>query len=315
MEAAIPMKTKLTDYPLSLAMMLLAFGLLTITSLYNGLSSYFELGGLEYLSIVNLAALVITISGICLICSLWLKVSASWVLLNISIPLGLIWSINEYISMLASLEDPAQMAMAVPNILLPAFISGLFCALAFFLAPEEEASYQGPADISLAQTIVLITVLHLVYATLFVSGFWEVLAFLNVPSAVLFVCCLTMAAAKVRISEDLPYKSFNRENFGKVFTDGGKVAAFLGAAIIALFYIFYSRLNDPRALGPIISLGFTPVLYGVGAYLVGLLLSLNAKIPSVRRSLNLDTWHLVEAYAFVLLATLGPASLFDFLVN
>lgn len=309
------MKTKLTEYPFSLAMIFLAFGLLTTTSLYKGLSSYFELGGAEHLSSVSLAVLVMTISGVALICSLWLKVSASWVLMNISIPLGLIWSINEYITVLASMEDPAQLAMAVPNILLPAFISGLFCALAFFLTPEQEAFNPAPEDISLLQSVVLVTVLHLIYGTLFVAGFWSMFVFLNGPSAVLFACCLTMAAAKVRISTGLPYKSFNRKSLGKVFIDGGKVATFLGAAIIALFYIFYSRLDDPAALGPIIALGFTPVLYGVGAYLVGFLLSLNTTELSMRRTLNLDTWHLVEAYAFVLLATLGPASLFDFLLD
>ena len=309
------MKAKLTEYPFSMAMMLLACGILTLTSLYQGLSGYFELGGSEYLSVGSLAALVITISGVCLICSVWLKVSASWVLLNISIPLGLIWSINEYITMLVSLEDPAQMAMVVPNILLPAFISGLFCALAFFLTPEAETFDPVPEDISLPQTIVLITCLHVIYATLYLGGIWEPFIFVEAGPVVLFMCCFAMAAAKVRISSGLPYKSLNREALGRVFTDGGKVTAFLGAAIIALFYIAYSRLDDPRALGPIISLGFIPVLYGVGAYLVGLLLSLNSKNTSVRRSLNLDTWHLVEAYAFVLLATLGPASLFDFLLD
>ena len=309
------MKTKLTEYPFSLAMIFVAFGLLTTTSLYKGLSSYFELGGAEHLSIVSLAALVMTISGVALICSLWLKVSASWVLMNISIPLGLIWSINEYITVLLSMEDPAQLAMAVPNILLPAFISGLFCALAFFLTPEQEAFNPSPEDISQLQTIGLVAVLHVIYATLYLSGFWDVFLFLHVEPFIVFVCCLAMAAAKVRISTALSYKSFNRKSLGKVFIDGGKVATFLGAAIIALFYIFYSRLDDPKALGPIISLGFTPVLYGVGAYLVGFLLSLNTTELSMRRSLNLDTWHLVEAYAFVLLATLGPASLFDFLLD
>ena len=309
------MKTKLTEYPFSLAMIFVAFGLLTTTSLYKGLSIYFELGGVEHLSIVSLAALVMTIFGVALICSLWLKVSASWVLMNISIPLGLIWSINEYITVLLSMEDPAQLAMAVPNILLPAFISGLFCALAFFLTPEQEAFNPSPEDISQLQTIGLVAVLHVVYATLYLSGIWDVFLFLFVEPFIVFVCCLAMAAAKVRISTALSYKSFNRKSLSKVFIDGGKVATFLGAAIIALFYIFYSRLDDPKVLGPIISLGFTTVLYGVGAYLVGFLLSLNTTELSMRRSLNLDTWHLVEAYACVLLATLGPASLFDFLMD
>jgi branched-subunit amino acid transport protein AzlD len=306
------MKTKLTEYPFSLAMIFVAFGLLTTTSLYKGLSSYFELGGVEHLSIVSLAVLVMTISGVALICSLWLKVSASWVLMNISIPLGLIWSINEYITVLRSMEDPEQLAMAVPNILLPAFISGLFCALAFFLTPEEDAFNPAPKEISNLQTIALIIALHVIYATMYLSGFWDTFYFLYVQPFVLFVCCLAMAAAKARIATRLPYKSFNRKSWGKVFIDGGKVAAFLGAAIIALFYIFYSRLDDRQVLGPTITIGFTPVLYGVGAYLVGFLLSLNSTELSMRRSLNLDTWHLIEAYAFVLLATLGPASLFDF---
>ena len=57
------MKTKLTEYPFSLAMIFVAFGLLTTTSLYKGLSIYFELGGVEHLTIVSLAALVMTIFG------------------------------------------------------------------------------------------------------------------------------------------------------------------------------------------------------------------------------------------------------------
>jgi hypothetical protein len=93
--------------------------------------------------------------------------------------------------------------------------------------------------------------------------------------------------------------------------DTGKVTAFIGAAIVALFYIAFSRLDAPQVLGPITAIGLDALLLGVMSYLAGLLLTITNKAEFDQDDLRLDAWHLAEAYAFVLLATVGPASLFD----
>ena len=93
--------------------------------------------------------------------------------------------------------------------------------------------------------------------------------------------------------------------------DAGKVTAFLGAAIVALFYIAISRLDAPTVIGPITAIGLDAILLGVMAYLAGLLLSITNTAEFNETDLRLDAWHLAEAYAFVLLAVVGPASLFD----
>jgi hypothetical protein len=49
----------------------------------------------------------------------------------------------------------------------------------------------------------------------------------------------------------------------------------------------------------------------VMVYLAGLLLSITNTAGFNETDLRLHAWHLAEAYAFVLLAVVGPASLFD----
>ena len=93
--------------------------------------------------------------------------------------------------------------------------------------------------------------------------------------------------------------------------DAGKVTSFIGAAIVALFYIAFSRLDAPKVLGPITAIGLAAILLGVMTYLAGLLLTITNERKFDKDELRLDAWHLAEAYAFVLLATVGPASLFD----
>ena len=121
------MKTKLTETPfVSMTMVVVVFALLAIVNLADGLQTYLELGGGDYISSFSLLLLVFSILGVPALGSIWLKLNFGWLLMYISIPLGLFWSLNEAMTLLSDMEDPGDVAMTVPNILLPAFLACLF---------------------------------------------------------------------------------------------------------------------------------------------------------------------------------------------
>lgn len=47
-----------------------------------------------------------------------------------------------------------ELAMAVTNILLPAFISGLVCALAFFLTPRTEVTTHDDPEVPFKKLVI-----------------------------------------------------------------------------------------------------------------------------------------------------------------
>ena len=307
------MKTVITKHPLSTFLIILSFGLLTFTSLFSGLQEYLKLSGADYLRLSSLVTMVMTMVSMVLVGTLWLRVEISHLLFFSSIPIGLIWSINEFVATLSNMGSEKELAMAVTNILLPAFLSGLVCALAFFLTPRTEIKTRHNPEVPIKKAVVLLAIPFLAILGLYVTSVWDAWIFLDWQPTVIFLSCFIMALVRERISSEKLYADFGIENFGIVLLDSGKITAFLGAAIVALFYIAFSRLNTPAVLGPITAIGLVSILLGVIGYLTGLLLTITNGKQFDQDDLHLDAWHLAEAYAFVLLATVGPASLFDVL--
>ncbi len=307
------MKITIVKYPLSTFLIILGFGLLTFTSLFSGLQEYLKLSGADYLRLNSLITMVMTMVSMVLVGTLWLRVEISHLLFYSSIPIGLIWSINEFVATLSNMDSEKELAMAVTNILLPAFLSGLVCALAFFLTPRTEIKTRHDPEVPIKKAVVLLAIPFLAILGLYVTSVWDAWIFLDWQPTVIFLSCFIMALVRERISSEKLYADFGIENFGIVLLDSGKITAFLGAAIVALFYIAFSRLNTPAVLGPITAIGLVSILMGVIGYLTGLLLTITNGKQFDQDDLRLDAWHLAEAYAFVLLATVGPASLFDVL--
>lgn len=305
------MKTVITKNPLSTFLIILSFGLLTFTSLFSGLQEYLKLSGADYLRLSSLITMVMTMVSMVLVGTLWLRVEISHLLFFSSIPIGLIWSINEFVATLSNLGSEKELALSVTNILLPAFLSGLVCALAFFLTPRTEIKTRHDPEVPIKKAVVLLAIPFLAILGLYVTSVWYAWIFLDWQPTVIFLSCFIMALVRERISSEKPYANFGIENFGIVLLDSGKITAFLGAAIVALFYIAFSRLNTPTVLGPITAIGLVSILLGVIGYLTGLLLTITNGKQFDQDDLRLDAWHLAEAYAFVLLATVGPASFFD----
>ena len=305
------MKIVITKYPLSTFLIILSFGLLTFTSLFSGLQEYLKLSGADYLGLSSLITMVMTMVSMVLVGTLWLRVEISHLLFFSSIPIGLIWSINEFVATLSNMGSEKELAMAVTNILLPAFLSGLVCALAFFLTPRTEIKISHDSEVSFKKAVVLLAIPFLAIIVLYVTSVWHFDILLIWEPAVILSCCFVLGLVRERVSMELNYADFGLKNFGAVMLDTGKVTAFIGAAIVALFYIAFSRLDAPQVLGPITAIGLDALLLGVMSYLAGLLLTITNKAEFDQDDLRLDAWHLAEAYAFVLLATVGPASLFD----
>jgi hypothetical protein len=305
------MKTVITKYPLSTFLIILSFGLLTFTSLFSGLQEYLKLSGADYLRLSNLITMVITMVSMVLTGTLWLRVKIGHLLFYSSIPIGLIWSITEFVATLSNMGSEKELAMAVTNILLPAFISGLVCALAFFLTPRTEVTTHDDPEVPFKKLVIFFAIPFWAIVGMYATSVWHFDLLLNWEPAVILFCCLTLASVREKFSVDANYPDFEIKNFGGVMLDAGKVTSFIGAAIVALFYIAFSRLDAPKVLGPITAIGLAAILLGVMTYLAGLLLTITNERKFDQDELRLDAWHLAEAYAFVLLATVGPASLFD----
>ena len=101
---------------------------------------------------------------------------------------------------------------------------------------------------------------------MYVTSVWYFDLLLDWEPAVILSCCLVLSLIRERASVDVNFADFEVRNFGAVMLDAGKVTAFLGAAIVALFYIAFSRLDAPTVIGPITAIGLDAILLGVMAF-------------------------------------------------
>lgn len=289
------------------------FILLVVGSLASSTGTLIELTSLGYIRPVPHLFLILTMLSVVIVGQRLLSLNTTWLLCYTSIPLGLIWSIQEFTVTLSNLSDVDQLPNFVVNTMLPVFISGVACAVAFFCMDEDEDSCTSQAP-KLAHIAILAAVPFIFIAGLTVTGFWVAIIFMGVHPILILVGCLLLGVGKRIKTASKTLREFSHSDIGFVLLDGGKVATFMGALVTALFYIALSRLDDPKAVGPMMALGLITILMGCFVYLIGICMSAVSCSSELQRNLRLDSWHLAEAYAFVLLALLAPASIFEFIV-
>ena len=264
--------------------------------------------------LIRLAGSAYLLGSMCIIAiagRLLFKANAVWLLCFISLPLGLLWSANELLTTLSYVADPSHLPFIATNVMLPTFISGLVCALAFFLMSEDEESETG-GSANTVKIFGFIAVPIMIFIGLYLSGFWYPdFLFAEINVFLIVLGCLLMGIARNGRNAQKQISQFGSVEYGFALLDGGKVATFIGAAAVTVFYIALSRLNDPKALGPLLVLGLCTLLWGTFFYLLGVMVSSIVSSPETKRNLRLDAWHLAEAYAFVILALFAPMSFFE----
>lgn len=291
---------------------LLAFLVLLIGALKSGLLSILERGHQDYLAYEGVLLLIFGVASIGLI-GRKLGLNAIWLVCYTSIPLGLVWSTYEYIQMLASVDptNANELTLRIITMLFPIITAALICTLAFFAMPEEPPLNNVKISIPALTAFSIFPYCILSLGIVFVWGIQTAILILHVDAGLVLLGAVGLGLCRRHIYTR-PFNQFLVEDYANALMDGGKICAFFGAATCALFYIPLSRLGEPSALGQVLSLNVTGVLYGSLAYSVAVILSSRTLDRKSQDRLSLDLWHLGESYAFILLATLAPKSLFDF---
>ena len=134
---------------------------------------------------------IIAISG-----RLLFKANVVWLLCFISLPLGLFWSANELLTTLSYVADPSHLPFIATNVMLPTFVSGLVCALAFFLMSENEES-ETEGNVTAVKVFGFITVPIVIFVVLYLSGFWYPdFLFAEINVFLIVLGCLVMGIAR-----------------------------------------------------------------------------------------------------------------------
>ena len=255
--------------------------------------------------------LILSMGAISMSGRLLFRANEAWLLCFISLPMGLFWSANEFMTTLAFMADPSHLPYSATDIILPIFVSGLVCALTFFLMGENEES-GIESDVTLPKLCGFTSIPLVVFLVLYTFGFWfPDLLFADILVFLIVFGCLAMGLARNGRNSEKHIRDFDAADYGFSFLDGGKVATFVGAAVVTVFYVALSRLDDPKALGPLLALGLCSLAWGTFIYLIGIMISSVVSSPENKRNLHLDAWHIAEAYAFVILAVFAPMSIFE----
>jgi hypothetical protein len=292
---------------------LLAFTALSVGALKSGLLNIYALGAEDYLAYDGLLLLICGIASIGLI-GRKLGLNGLWLICYTSVPLGLVWSAHEYVLALASIDPTAdeELALTIIGLLTPLVAAALVCTFAFFNIPDVPPEAMIKLSPARLVAFSMLPVFILIVGYISIWGVWLPLLIFSGDTILVLLGSIGLALCR-RHSYSRPFTQFLVEDYANVLMDGGKITAFFGAATCALFYIPMSRLGDPSLLGATMSLSVLCVLFGCLVYSIAVILSSQSTAGKNQDRLRLDLWHLGESYAFVLLATLAPTSLFDYI--
>ena len=152
------------------------------------------------------------------------------------------------------------------------------------------------------------------------NAVWMLIVFIEYPWTHLFEVksfmivwgCFLMALVRQGIKTDKSIFNFGPVEYSSSLLDGGKVTTFVGAGLVALFYISLSRtIGMEGTYGPMLAIAMITVFYGTTAYFFGIMLTSVSGNPEPQRNLRLDGWHLIEAFGFIILSVFSARSVFD----
>ena len=265
-------------------------------------------------NLIRLHGLVIMVFTILIILSLGyflFQTSIIWLLCYVSIPVGLLVSLLELMNA-SKIADMTAVEITLINILLPFFIAGLLCALAFFLMRENEDSNDKKYVSQVKIWSFLIVSSALPFSFLLVGNSALNFFDFNHQAYMILLGCLLMSLVRQRRNTGKSVIDFGLVEYSSVFLDGGKVAAYVGAGVIALWYISINRAENMEWLiGGILSLGSQTIFFGTLGYLCGILLASITGNADSQKYLRLDAWHLAEAFGFLILCLFSAQSVFD----
>ena len=265
-------------------------------------------------NLIRLHGLVIMVFTILIILSLGyflFQTSIIWLLCYVSIPVGLLVSLLELMNA-SKIADMTAVEITLINILLPFFIAGLLCALAFFLMRENEDSNDKKYVSQVKIWSFLIVSSALPFSFLLVGNSALNFFDFNHQAYMILLGCLLMSLVRQRRNTGKSVIHFGLVECSSVFLDGGKVAAYVGAGVIALWYISINRAENMEWLiGGILALGSQAIFFGTLGYLCGILLASITGNADSQKYLRLDAWHLAEAFGFLILCLFSAQSVFD----
>ena len=241
-------------------------------------------------------------------------IPASLTIYALSLPLGLLWSITEYLFLMSNMsEDITYAAVQTTYIVLPVLYAGVLCALAYYVyddeIPQGKTRFHSNCDLYLTGVLILIVLVYAPYRIGFDEGF----SFFFNEKSVLIILALSVFRIAISVYKD-GIKRVYRTKVLEQLKDIGLVATLIGAAYTATFYTALSRLNDPTYLGPAVHTGISLIYYGLLIYSLAVTLLLNRGEKTIAW-IGRQNWHIAEAYAFVLFVTFAPKSFFDIMAS
>jgi len=222
-------------------------------------------------------------------------------LMIVGIPIGIIFSIIELVSMLQNASNPKVISLAVSTALSFAFAGGLFSSIGYFGCGKNEVTHTTKLKLQDFCLVAIFLCVLYAGAILKSSGLG---AFIDIPSLKIFLAIgLTgIGIAKLKKSQIIV-------TLPNIFI----CVALIGAAFSTIGWILTSLTSDLEGIGPVMAIGLLTMFYGVFFYVLSFIFCLTS--DQATQSINFTTknWHLVEGFTFLFFMTLGPPTLFEVL--
>lgn len=287
------------------AIILLSVGLVGITYVlfFDGLAILLSMNIGFALPLLSLGTMTLLLLVLSMSLRYFKGVPVSLSIYALSLPLGCIWSVTEYIDTLYNSDDAEEFVIRLMYMVLPILYAGVLCTVGYYFDVQSTAWQLKTLRNKWNGYIVIVCMFGGLAYIIYTFG-W---GFPLEPLLLVFGVGIILVGIALFIDgvEGIQLKKMK----GRV-KEVGLASVLFGAAFVATFYATFSHLDNPKALGPLISQGLFTILYGLVTYSVGVTLALNKDKETVAW-ISRANWHITEAYAFVLFVTLSAKSIFS----
>jgi hypothetical protein len=289
------------------AIMLLSLGLVSFVYIlfFDGIDLLLSMDVGFSLPLLSLGTMTLLLLVLSMLLRYFKCVPVSLTLYALSLPLGCIWSVTQYINTLYNYSDDIKaIAIQLMYMVLPVLYAGVLCTVGYFFEFQSTAGqlktlrHKGNGYIAIVCMVGVLT--YPIYTLSWSSFHLESIMFILSVGAILVGITLLISGVK----------GIQCNKMKGLVKEVGLISVLFGAAFVATFYATFTHLDKPKALGPLILQGLFIILFGLMTYSVGLTLALNKDKETVAW-ISRANWHITEAYAFVLFVTLSAKSIFS----
>ena len=248
-------------------------------------------------------------------------INFGYLLLIFSLPIAILKTFTEMVSLLATMDGNALEMTATISEFYTIFLVGCFLSACGYFIDERQKFYEtktlSSRDVFVLFILLICFNIVNIYTVILRSNFeipfgvfWSGPAWLGVLSSLSIALALYVVFD--RKSKDWKFSEYPRYvlSNSKLLLDS-VMSVVLMAAIFGAIAFYYTSQSSIESVSATTEIGFLSMFYAVNIFLLSMVSALRVERNFLELDFTKRNWHIIEAFAFLTFMSLAPPTMWD----